>query len=198
MNADGSLDYRHSDQGTTLFAIDDDGSNLQYLPVGKPYTATSTGHECFVAATGKVLTSVSWLAHNDHHWTHDPLHPMGNIITAHPGDEQPTVYPMPEFITNHVCVSKCGRYFVADAWRAGIFKAGKLEPTALVMGNLETGKYRILVDDTRCSGGGNQCTHTHPYITADKGHVIYNSDQYTGIPQVYAARVPEGFLGSLE
>jgi len=65
------------------------------------------------------------------------------------------------------------------------------------VGNLETGNYRILVDDTRCSGGGNQCTHTHQYFTADNRHVIYNSDLYTGIPQVYAARLPDDFLASL-
>jgi len=198
MNADGSLDYRHSAQGTTLFVINDDGSNLQYLPVGSPITATSTGHECFVADTGKVLTSVGWQAHNDHHWTHDSRHPMGNILTAHPGDEQPTVFQMPEFITNHVCVSKCGKYFVADACRGGIFRAGKLQPFSLVVGNLETGKYRVLVDNTMCSGGGNQCTHTHQYFTADNRHVIYNSDLYTGIPQVYAARLPEDFLAGLD
>lgn len=198
MSADGSLDYRTSEQGTTLFVIDSDGGNLQYLPVAPPITASSTGHECFVADTGKVLTSVGWIAHDDHHWTHDPRHPMGNIMVARPGDEKPAPFAMPEYVTNHVCVSKCGNYFVADAWRGGIFNAGKLQPCALVIGNLNTAKYRILVDNTMTSGGGNQCTHTHPYLTADNRHVIYNCDLYTGIPQVYAARLPEGFLASLD
>jgi len=197
LQPDGSLDYSSSNGGK-LFVIDNDGGNLQYLPIDEPYTAATTGHECFVADTGKVLTSVAWVAHNDHHWTHDARYPMGNIFTSRPGGDQPTVFPMPEFITNHVCVSKCGKYFVADAWRGGVFASGQLQPTALVIGNLETGNYRILVDDTQTSGGGNQCTHTHPYLTADNRHVIYNSDLYTGIPQVYAARLPDGFLASLE
>ena len=66
-----------------------------------------------------------------------------------------------------------------------------------MIGNLETGKYRILVDDTMTSGGGNQCTHTHPYLTADNRHAIYNADPCYGTPQVYAARLPEDFLTSL-
>lgn len=197
LNPDGSLDWSAA-QGGKLFVINADGTNLQYMPVDSPYTAPTTGHECFVADTGKVLTSVAWIVHNDHHWTHDARHPMGNIIIAHPGNETLTVFAMPEYITNHVSVSRCGRYFVADAWRGGGFRSGKLQSTALVMGNLETGKYRILVDDTLCSGGGNQCTHTHQYLTADNRHVIYNSDLYTGIPQVYAARLPDGFLASLD
>jgi len=198
MEPDGSLNYRHSAEGTTLFVIDKDGKNLQYLPVGNPFTSTATGHECFVADTGKVLFSVGSNMIDEHHWEFDSRYPTGNIFTAKPGDEKPTVFEMPEHITNHVSVSRCGRYFVADSHGHGIFKNGKLQPVALVIGNLETGKYRVLVQDSWCSGGGNQCTHTHQYLTADNRYVVYNADMYTGIPQVFAARLPEGFLASLD
>lgn len=198
LNADGSLDYRHSAEGTTLFVIDSDGSNLRYIPVGNPHTATCTGHECFVADTGKVLFSVGWNAVSDYYWEHDSRYPMGNIFTAHPGDETPTVFTMPDYFCNHICASRDGKYFVADGWHHAIFKDGALQPCALLIGNLETGKYRVLVENTMTSGGGNQCTHTHPYLTADNKHVIYNSDANYGIPQVYAARLPEGFLATLD
>jgi hypothetical protein len=105
---------------------------------------------------------------------------------------------MPEYFCNHVSVSRCGRYFVADAHKGGIFREGRLQPVALVVGDLQTRKYRVLVDDTRASGGGNHCTHTHPYMTADNRYVIYNSDLYTGIPQVFAARLPDDFLDDLQ
>ena len=168
MNADGSLEYRHSEQGTTLFVIDADGGNLQYLPIGPPVTASSTGHECFVADTGKVLTSVTWKSLDEfYRWAHDPRHPDGNILIAAPGDSQPTVFAMPELMCNHVSVSQCGTYFVADALKGCAFCDGELKACSLVIGNLATGKYRILVEDTMASGGGNQCTHTHP--VSDRG-----------------------------
>jgi len=50
--------------------------------------------------------------------------------------------------------------------------------------------------DSRASCGRPQYTHTHPYITPDNRHVIFNSDQ-TGICQVYAAVIPDGFLDNL-
>jgi len=53
------------------------------------------------------------------------------------------------------------------------------------------------VEDTEGAAGGNQCTHTHPYLTADNRYVIYNSE-LGGIPQVLAARLAPGFLESLE
>ena len=45
--------------------------------------------------------------------------------------------------------------------------------------------------------GFPQYTHPHPYFTPDCRWVIFNSDR-TGIPQIYAARVPGGLLESLE
>jgi hypothetical protein len=199
LNSEGIVDrHRQTHRGTTLFVIDKDGKNLQYVPVGPPVTATCTGHECFVAATGKVLFSVGWTVKSEYDWRHDDRFPQGNLFTAKPGDEKPQVIEAPEHFFNHVCASRDGRYFVADAHPApGLFKNGRMQPVALVVGNLETGKYRTLVEDSQASSGGNQCTHTHPYLTADNRHVIYNADP-GGVPQVYAARLPEGFLASLD
>ena len=195
MNKDGTVDYLHTEEGTTLFVIDVDGTNQRYLPVGPPMTAGATGHECFVADTGRVLFSVVW---NLKDWALDGRFPTGNILTAAPGDEKPAVFEAPEHRFNHVCASRCGEYFVADSHAGGaMFENGELKAASLVVGNLRTGKCRTLVEDTMASGGGNQCNHTHPYLTADNRHVIFNADPYYGPAQVFAAVIPEGFLESL-
>jgi hypothetical protein len=199
MEKDGSFVYRVTEEGTTLFVIDVDGKNKRPLPVGPPTTPGCTGHECFVGDTGRVMFSVSWQSPDWQHMLHDPRFPEGNILTAKPGDERPSVFRAPEHFFNHVCASRCGKYFVADSFiGGGVFDAkNNLRSVSLVIGNFQTGKYRTLVQDSMSSGGGNQCTHTHPYLTADNRYVIFNADPNYGIPQVYAAQIPAGFLESL-
>jgi len=196
LNQDGSLD-RSREAGCKLLVIDADGRNQRYVPAGPPITHGITGHECFVADTGRVLFTAGHVSHGDHDWRHDPLHPRGNLFTAQPGDGQPTLFEAPEHKFNHVSASRCGRYFVADSHTGpGLFEHGRFKPVSLVIGNLETRQYRTLVENTEGSTSGNQCTHTHPYLTADNRHVIYNADPQ-GTPQVFAARLPPGFLESL-
>ena len=196
LNPDGTFHHRATAEGTTLFVLDADGTNQRYLPVGPPVTTTATGHECFMADTGRVLFSVAW---NNEDWTLDHRFPQGNLFTTAPGEEQPTVFAAPEHRFNHISASRCGRYFVADSYTgSGWFENGKIKPVSLVLGNLQTGKYRLLVENTLASGGGNQCTHTHPYLTADNRHVIFNADPYYSPAQVFAAVLPDGFLRSLE
>lgn len=196
LEPDGTLDYRHSEAGTSLFLIDKDGKNLRQLPVGPPFTATSTGHECFIPGTDRVLFSSQW---NHESWQFDSRFPGGNIFTVAPGDAAPTVFVCPEHRFNHVSVSHCGTYFVADSHGdKGLFINGALGPISLVIGNLKTGKYRTLVKDSMAISGGNQSTHTHPYLTTDNRHVIYNANPFHSTPQVYAARIPEDFLPSLD
>jgi hypothetical protein len=196
---DGSCTPAKPGLGTTLFVINRDGSNKRYLPVGQPITAGATGHEAFVADTGKVLFSVGWDMKDFYTLSHDKRFPDGNLFTARPGDTLPTVFKAPEHFFNHVCASKCGRYFVADSHGKGIFnpKTRACAAPSLVIGNLETGKYRTIVEDSKASSGGNQCRHSHPYLTADNGNVIFNADP-AGTPQVYAARVTPEFLKSLD
>jgi hypothetical protein len=196
LKRDGSTD-RYQTAGCKLFVIDADGRNQRYVPAGPPATRGITGHECFVADTGRVLFSAGWVNHGDYDWRHDPSHLQGNVFTARPGDRKPAVFEAPQHRFNHVCVSRCGRYFVADSHTGiGMFENGRFKPVSLVIGDLKTGKFRTLVENSEGTSGGNQCTHTHPYLTADSRHVIYNADP-GGIPQVFAARIPPGFLESL-
>ncbi len=180
-----------------LFVIDGDGKNRRDVPMGHPITAGGTGHECFAGDTGRILFSVGWESRSASDFRQDSRHPRGNLFTAIPGDSKPECFSAPEHLFNHVGASRDGKYFVADSIPHGrFFKHGALQRVSLVIGNLVTGKYRILVEDSEASGGGNQCTHSHPYLTADLRYVIYNADP-GGIPQVFAARLPDGFLDRL-
>ncbi|MFW6061119.1 MAG: hypothetical protein ACODAQ_13140, partial [Phycisphaeraceae bacterium] len=148
---DGGTEPTGEQLGTTLFVIDADGTNRRPLPVGEPYTSGATGHECFVADTGRVCFTVQW---DKRTWQLDERWPQGNLFTAAPGDKEPVPFEAPEHRFNHVCVSRCGRYFLADSYGRGL-----PGPVPLVMGNFETGKYRTLVEDCGAQCGGAQFTH---------------------------------------
>jgi hypothetical protein len=194
MDGNGDFIYAATEEGTTLFQLDKAGNSQIFLPAGLPNTAELTGHECFIADTGKVLFSTHW----NEDFSFAGKYQNTNLFTAAPGDEEPTPFICPEHRFNHISVSKCGTYFVADSCGAeGFFKNGKLQPAMLIIGNLETGKYDVLVKDTMSYAGGNQCTHTHPYITADNKHVVFNANPFWGVSQVFAATIPQEFLMNL-
>ena len=189
LNRDGSAKWESMGRGCTLFVVDVADGAVTPLPVGEPYTMRGTGHEAFVADTGRVCFTVHW------DWETlalDARYPTGNLFTAAPGDAAPTVFEAPEHRFNHVCVSRCGRYFLADSYGQGL-----PGPVPLVVGNLETGKYRSLIQDCQASCGAAQFTHPHAYFTADTRRVIYNADPH-GIPHLHMATIPDGFLASLD
>ena len=156
-------------QGATLYVIDQDGENVRPLPIGKPHTTPVTGHECWVGETGRMLLT-----------THG-----GKIYLAEPGAEKATLIAVGAGFM-HISASPDGKYFVVDSIGTG----------RLFIGCIATRKVLPLCD-SGTSGGSPQYTHSHPYITPGNRHVIYNSDR-TGIAQVYAARIPHGFLAQLE
>ena len=196
LKKDGSRDA-YQTAGCKMFVIDQDGSNQRFVPAGPPITHGVTWHESFTADTGRVLFSAGWVHDSDYDRRHSPLHPQGNLFTAKPGDRKPTPFEAPQHRFNHISTSRCGRYFLADSHTGtGLFENGRSKPVSLVIGNLETGRFRTLVESVESVGGGNQCTHTHPYLTADNRYAIYNAVP-NGIPQVFAATLPSGFLESL-
>jgi len=171
------------------FFIGSDGKNLRRLPFGRPQFPNS-GHSGWMADTGKLATvsNISWEGNRA---THCPETPDGNIFFAGPEDETPHHFRAPEYCFNHIGVSKCGRYFVAESYSA------LPGPIPLVVGNFETGKYRPLLTDCKASGGAAAVGHPHAYFTADSKHVIYNANP-SMVGHVWAARIPEEFLKSLE
>ncbi|MCC7193583.1 MAG: hypothetical protein IT444_12475 [Phycisphaeraceae bacterium] len=190
MDADGTITKFIDPIGTTLFTIDVDGKNQRPLPVGEPVTLGATGHECFMGDTGRVAFTTAWHLENS---SLDKRWPQGNLFHAAPGDKKPEVIPTPEHRFNHICVSRCGNFWVCDSYHLGI-----PGPIPLVIGNFKTGRHATLIQDCKAPCGGAQFTHPHAYFTADTRAVIYNgAPGAVGAPQVYRAKVPDGFLESL-
>lgn len=168
------------------------------LPFGDPWSAEHSGHLGWVGKTGKVASAANWL-HAERR--HDPRHPEGNLLLATPGDAAPTVFPAPRHAFYHVSISRCGRYFVADDcmdFRAEAFISGAPGPIRIVIGNLATGKSRVLLRDCQHHGiCGRSPYEPNPYLTADNRYVIYNAAPF-GLMQVFAAEVPDPFWRSLD
>lgn len=156
-------------EGATLYVIDQDGKNQRSLSVGTPHTPPVSGHESWIAETGRVLLTTQG----------------GRVYVATPGNKKAELIARGDgFI--HISASPDGRFFVVDSIRTG----------RLHLGCIATGKV-LPFCDSNASGGSPQYTHTHPYITPGNKRVIFNSDR-TGIPQVYAATIPEEILAKLE
>ena len=172
-------------EGATLFLIDIDGGNKRTLPIGKPHTWRCQGHQCWIGTTGEILFTVSAGAEDV---DGDPAAVMkreGNLLAITPGDERARVVAT-GWCFAHPSASLDGRFFVSDTSPEG----------TLIVGSLKTGKCRVLCE-SRTTFGNPQYTHPHPYFSPDRRWVIFNSTA-TGIPQIYAASVPEGLLEGLE
>ncbi len=173
----------------TQFLLDRDGGNRRDLPIGPPHSPSSTGHAGWIADTGRICCVVDWDLQR-----YRPLKefPRGNIVWCGPQDKEPFFLDCPDHAFQHIGVSRCGRYFVSESYAAGL-----PGPVALVVGNFQTGKWRVLLRDCKATGGASAISHAHAYFTADNKHVIYNADPHM-IGHVYAARVPDAFLRSLD
>ena len=162
-----------------LCSIAADGSDRREYPVGGQHTPGTTGHECWIGDTDRVLVSLSAPYHDGTR--------SGTLLElCHEWDKPRVVFETP-YVWNHVSASRCGRYFVADCY--------DLPHVPLLLGCVATGKTTVLCD-AKTSGGGAQHTHAHPYLTANNRYVVFNSDR-TGITQAYIASVPDGLLESL-
>ena len=107
----------------------------------------------------------------------------GNLVAVEGGKDPVIVAGGPYFW--HISSSPDGKYFISD------------DPTGnIYIGLVETGRFRRLCQSETVLGA-QQYTHTHPFLSPDCRYAFYNSTR-TGIPQIYAASVPDAFLASLE
>ncbi len=172
LGPDGNLVRLVGEQGATIYLVDHEGQNLRRLPIGKPYTARTQGHQCWIGATGRILSTTAEDAQ------------VGNLVTVADGDDKPTLVARGAYFC-HPNASRDGRWFVSD-----------VSPTGeILVGSLETGRYKLLCP-SGSSFGRPQYTHPHPFFSPDARHVLYNSDR-TGLPQLYVAEIPDGFLEAL-
>jgi len=179
VDATGNVVRPFDERGVGLYTIKADGSDRRDFAVGPPITPATTGHECWIGDTDHVLVTLSG-TYNDGQRT-------GNVLEVRHEWEKPRVVFDSPLVWNHIAASRCGKYFIVDSYD---------EPEVPIrIGNIESGKTRVLCN-AQTSGGGAQYTHAHPYMTSDNKWVVFNSDR-TGLPQVYIASVPDGFLASL-
>ena len=169
LDPDGNIIVLVGEIGATLYVIDRDGGNLRTLPVGKPHTTPVTGHECWVGNTGKVILTAC----------------NRDILLVAPGDARARcVFRGLNF--GHIAASDDGRFFISDD-----FSNGRLYVGSIASGHL------LPLCDTQASCAMPQYSHAHAYMTSDNSHVIFNSD-HTGLGQVWAAEIPDGFLDAVE
>jgi hypothetical protein len=168
------------ERGAGLYSIrTDDGGDRRDFPVAPPITPSTSGHETWIGDSDHVLVGLQE--------PYSDGEKSGTIVEAATEWEKPRVVFDSPYKWTHVSVSRCGRYFVTDCYaQPGV---------PLLLGSIKSGQTRVLCH-ARTTGGGAQYSHAHPYLTADNRHVVFNSDR-TGVPQVYIARVPDGFLEEL-
>ncbi|MCC9077011.1 PD40 domain-containing protein [Litorilinea aerophila] len=160
-------------EGATFYLVDMDGQNVRRLAIGKPYSAPVQGHQCWIGTTGRILSTLSGEIE------------AGNLVTIGEGDEAPTVVARGMDFC-HPAASRDGRWFVSDVRPEG----------EIVVGSLETGRYRLLCR-SGASFGRPQYTHPHPFFSPDRRRVFFNSDR-TGLAQIYMAEIPESLWDELQ
>lgn len=176
----GNIIRLYDERGVGLYSIDNEGNDRRDFPVGPPHTPGTTGHECWVGDSDRVLVTLTAL--------YDDGLRRGNVVEACAGWEKPRVVFDSPRIWNHVAASRCGRYFVVDTH--------ELTDIPILLGDIATGKTQVLCLSLT-SAGYPQYSHAHPYLTSDNRHVVFNSDR-RGLTQVHVATVPDGFLESLQ
>lgn len=178
--------------GATFSLLDADTGHVTPLPIGRPHTLGISGHECWVGKTGALLftagrfkVSTSAFVTLRDATPEDAGKPPTAIYAVRPGDAQARVVA-DDLLYNHIAASDDGRFFIADDHATGIIHVG----------SIATGKHLPLCH-SHTRQGTCQYSHVHAYMTPDLNYVIFNSI-VTGVAQVYAARVPEGFLQQVE
>ncbi len=172
---EGNMVAPCDERGVGLFSLAADGSDRRDFPVGPPLTPRTTGHECWIGDTDRVLVTVA------------DFYEGGTLLEASHDHAKPRVVSTAPHRWNHISASRCGRYFVTDTYES--------RSTPIIVGSIRTGQWRVLCEP-HTSGGGGQYTHLHPYLTGDNRWVVFNSDR-TGLAQVYLAEIPGGFLEEL-
>ena len=177
--------------GATLYHLNVKTGTVTPLAAGRPWTPPCTGHETWIADTGELaftachinVSSSSYVSYakppKDEEWM-----PPSAVYGVRLGDAKPRIIAQ-GLLFNHLAISGDGKYFIGEDNLT----------MRIYVGNVATGRYSGLCNSyTR--QGSCQHSHVHPYMTPDNRFIIFNSI-VTGVPQVYAARIPDGFLESL-
>jgi hypothetical protein len=171
--ADGARRLAGPD-GSTLVVVDVPSGSVTPLPVGLPHTGRLSGHLCWLGETGRVIFTGA-------PGVHKSMAGGRGVYEVTPGGAKARHIVADEPF-NHIAASDDARFFIVDNHKT----------LHVFVGSIESGRFLELCD-SRTRQGKPQHTHAHPYMTPDSRYVIFNSVA-TGVAQVYAARVPDGFL----
>lgn len=158
-----------------LCELNVDGS-YRFFPQPRPHSPRPTGHEAWIGSTGRIVFS-----------TRIDSYTSGNLWTSKAGEKEADLLIPGRRRFGHVSASSCGKYWVADA--------GEEDGVPVYMGSFYSGSCKRLLS-SRTVFDGNQWTHAHPYLTADNRWLIFTSNR-GGYPQVYGARLADGWLDDL-
>ncbi|HCE43306.1 MAG TPA: hypothetical protein DET40_07140 [Lentisphaeria bacterium] len=174
--------------GATLALVDVETGKISPLPVGRPHTPSISGHEAWAGKSGRIFFTAGQYDVSSSSYVklknppdQEKNMPAAAIYSVTPGDSEPGVLAK-GLVFNHISVSDDGRFFTGDNHDDGVIHVG----------NSETGRYLPLCH-SHTRQGSCQHSHVHSYMTPDNKYVIFNSI-VTGIAQVYAACIPDGFL----
>ena len=173
----GNIARLIGDMGASLVVVNDDGSNPLVLKAGFSLLERVQGHQCWVGHKDMVLTTLHRRQSASSPWIQD------RVVALVPGEEYRIVGQGKGF--THIGSSPDGEWWVADDNKTG----------DIYIGSITTARYKLFWR-SGATFGSPQYTHPHPFFLGDGKSVGWNSD-VTGVPQVYAARIPEGFLDSL-
>lgn len=167
------------DNGASLHIVDLDGKNHVKLRVGASPLERVQGHQTWVGTTGTVITTL--------HRRRTPAHPwiQDRIVTLGAEDEAYRIVGEGPGFT-HIHTDPGGNYWVSDCNRSA----------CIYLGSIRTGRHRLFCN-TGSTFGAPQYTHPHPFFLGDGKSIGWNSD-VTGIPHIFFARIPEGFLEELD
>ncbi len=150
---------------------------MRLFPADRPHTPRPTGHEAWVGASDRIFFS-----------TGSDADSAGNVWTGRVGDDGPRLVYSGDLRFGHVSVSADGRYWVGDTGEEGV---------PIYIGSFASGRCARAVF-SRTVYDGKQWSHAHPYLTADNRWLIFTARRgEDAIPQVYGARLAEGWLEGL-
>jgi hypothetical protein len=178
MDGHGNILRPVGESGASLHVLNDDGHGSERLAVGCSALERVQGHQCWVGRENLVITTLHRRKDITSPWVQD------RIVVIAPDESSYRIVGEGKGFT-HVHTSPDGNWWVSDCNRTG----------DIYIGSLETGRYRLLCH-SRATFGAAPYTHPRPFFLGDGRSVGWNSDT-TGVPHIYCASLPPGFLDTL-
>jgi hypothetical protein len=165
------------EKGASLVVVNDDGTNPVTLKAASSMLERVQGHQCWVGPKNMVITTLHRREDISKPWIQD------RAVTVVPGEEYRIVGEGQGF--THIHTSPDGEFWISDDNKTG----------DIYIGSIKTARYKLL-HRSGATFGSAQYAHPHPFFLGDGKSVGWNSD-VTGVPQIYVARLPAGFLDTL-